>query len=37
VVYLDSVDAKGSLGRILLGKCRGINNLMENLMKGGHF
>jgi len=32
VVYLDSADAKRSLGRILLGKCIGMNNLMENLM-----
>jgi hypothetical protein len=37
VVYLDSVDAKRELGRILLGKYIGMNNLMENLMGGGHF
>jgi hypothetical protein len=37
VVYLDSVNAKRSLGRILLGKCIGMNNMMGNLMGGGHF
>jgi hypothetical protein len=37
VVYLDSVDAKRSLGRILPGKCIRMNNLMENLMGGGSF
>jgi hypothetical protein len=37
VVYLDSVNAKRSLGRILLGKYIGMNNLMENFMGEGHF